>query len=112
MSGTWFLTGPLSYESHEQNYTQAMEALGLSNASVEERIKALLEMPGREVISKVPPSVQSAPAIDGDMALSSATHAQTADKDSTVPKGKSWCRDLMIGDAEMDVSAPNNQSSS
>lgn len=112
MSGTCFLTAPLSYEFHEQNYAQAMAPLGLSNVSVEERIRTLLEIPGQEIISKIPPSVQSAPAVDGDMVLSVATQAQTADKNSTVPKAKSWCRDLMIGDAEMDVSTLNNRSPS
>lgn len=104
MSGTFFLTEPLPYKLHEQNYAQAMAALGLSDASAEERLKVLLEIPGQELISKIPPSVQSAPAIDGDMVLSAATHSQIADKNSTIPKGKNWCKELMIGDAEMDVS--------
>lgn len=103
MSGTYFLTEPLSYEIHEQNYRQATAALGLSNATTEERLSVLLETPGQEFLSKIPPSILSAPAIDGDMVLSAATHAQTADKSSNIPKGKSWCRELMIGDAQTDV---------
>ena len=103
MSGNFFLTDPLPYEFHEKNYTRAMEALGLSDANAEERLKALLEMPGDELVSKIPPSVQNVPAIDGDIVLSAPTQAQAADKDSAVPKGKRWCKDLMIGDAEMDV---------
>lgn len=79
-----------------------MAALGLSNATVGERLKALLETPVQGLISKIPPSVLSAPAIDGDMVLA-ATHAATADKSSSVPKGKHWCEELMIGDAQMDV---------
>lgn len=104
MSGSFFLNDPLPYDLHEQNYARAMAALGLSNANVEERLTALLETPGDELISKIPPSVQSVPAVDGDIVLSVPTQAQAADKDSAVPKGKRWCKDLMIGDAEMDVS--------
>ena len=104
MSGTFHLSEPLSYESHEQNYASAMSALGLSNATAEERLKVLLETPGDEIISKIPPSVQASPAIDGDMVLSVPRQAESADKDSAVPRGKKWCKELMIGDAEADVS--------
>lgn len=104
MSGTYFLTDPQPYEIHEQNYQQAMQALGLSSATAYERLKFLLETPGQELICKIPPSVISAPAIDGDMVSSAATHAETSDKNSNIPKGKSWCKELMIGDAHMDVS--------
>ncbi|RJE26204.1 Carboxylesterase [Aspergillus sclerotialis] len=104
MSGTYFLTEPQPYEMHEQNYQKAMEALGLSNATADERLRVLLETPGQELISKIPPSVISAPAIDGDVVLSVATHAETSDKNSNVPKGKAWCKELMIGDAQMDAS--------
>lgn len=103
MSGTYFLIEPLSYDIHEQNYRQATAALGLSNATTGEKLRVLLETPGQELLSNIPPSVLSAPAIDGDMVLSAATHAETADKKSNIPKGKSWCKELMVGDAQMDV---------
>lgn len=104
MSGTYFLTEPQSYELHEQNYQQAIAALGLSDATAEERLQVLLETPGQVLVSKIPPSVFSTPAIDGDMVLSTTTHDETSDKNSNIPKGKSWCKELMIGDAQMDVS--------
>lgn len=104
MSGTWFLTGPLGFDDHERNYWLAMEALGLKDKTGEERVKALLEMPAEDLLAKLPPSVLIAPAIDGDMVLSHPTHSQVVDRGSTTPKGKRWCKDLMIGDAQMDVS--------
>jgi carboxylesterase type B len=104
MSGTCLLIQPLPYDLHEQNYQQAIAALGLADASPEERIKALLETPGEDLVAKIPPGVLAVPAIDGDMVSSAVTYAQVADKGSNFPRGKQWCEDLMIGDAEMDVS--------
>lgn len=104
MSGTCLLIQPLPYELHEQNYQQAIAALGLTNASSEERIRALLETPGDDLVAKIPPTVLAVPAIDGTMVTSPVTYAQVADKNSDFPRGKKWCEDLMIGDAQMDVS--------
>ncbi|KAL2820906.1 Alpha/Beta hydrolase protein [Aspergillus cavernicola] len=104
MSGTYFLTQPLPYEAHEQNYQKAISALGLSDISPGERLKALLELPAADVISKLPPSILSVPAIDGDIVPSASSHAQTGSTASDVPKGKNWCHDLMIGDAQIDAS--------
>lgn len=105
MSGTYFLSQPLPYEVHEQNYQKAISALGLSNSSSpEERIKALLEMPGADVVAQLPPSILSSPAIDGDIVPSAPSHSDTASTASDVPRGKNWCEDLMVGDAQIDVS--------
>ncbi|KAL5001343.1 Alpha/Beta hydrolase protein [Aspergillus recurvatus] len=104
MSGTCFLSQPLPYDAHEQNYEKAISALGLSDAAPAERIKALLETPGADIVSKLPPSILAAPAIDGDIVPSAPSHAQTGSASSDVPKGKNWCADLMVGDAQMDAS--------
>lgn len=105
MSGTYFLSQPLPYDVHEQNYQKAISALGLSNSSSpEERIKALLEMPGPDVVSKLPPSILSSPAIDGDIVPSAPSHSDTANTTSDTPRGKNWCEDLIVGDAQIDVS--------
>ncbi|KAL4877999.1 Alpha/Beta hydrolase protein [Aspergillus karnatakaensis] len=104
MSGTYFLTQPLPYEAHEGNYQKAIAALGLSDLSPEARIKALLETPGEDIISKLPPSILAVPAIDGDIASNAPSHAETGSTTSDVPKGKTWCHDLMVGDAQIDAS--------
>lgn len=104
MSGSFFLLPPLPYEVHEKNYQQAMAALGLANATPEERIKALLEIPGQELTGKLPPSVQFVPALDGDIVPAGVTYAQVSDQGSNVPRGKTWCNELMVGDTQMDVS--------
>jgi hypothetical protein len=104
MSGTYFLTQPLPYEAHEQNYQKAISALGLSDAGPEDRVKALLEMPAEEIISRLPPSILAVPAVDGDIAPSAPSRTETARSNSNEPRGKYWCHELMIGDAQMDVS--------
>ncbi|KAE8376990.1 Alpha/Beta hydrolase protein [Aspergillus bertholletiae] len=104
MSGSYLFTQALPYDTHEQNYRQAMLALGLENASTNEKIQTLLEKPAQELITKVPPSILAAPAVDGDLITSIATHAQTADRSSGLLKRKDWCTELMIGDCQMDAS--------
>lgn len=105
MSGTYFLSQPLPYEVHEQNYEKAISALGLSNSSSpEERIKALLEMPAADAVAQLPPSILSSPAIDGDIVPSTPSRSETASTTSDAPRGKNWCEDLMVGDAQIDVS--------
>lgn len=105
MSGNYFLLPPLPLAQHEENYSRAIAALGLASASTEERIHALLETPGQEIISRLPQPVIAAPAVDGELVTDFPTFAELADPTVDVPLGKKWCETLMIGDAQMDVSA-------
>ncbi|GAB1199562.1 hypothetical protein APSETT444_008912 [Aspergillus pseudonomiae] len=104
MSGSYLFTQALPYGIQEQNYQQVVSALGLENASIKERIQTLLEKPEQELIAKLPPSVLAAPAVDGDLVASAATHALTADRTSGLTKRGNWCTELMIGDCQMDAS--------
>ncbi|KAE8333888.1 Alpha/Beta hydrolase protein [Aspergillus sergii] len=104
MSGSYLFTQALPYDIHEQNYQQAISAMGLETASTEERIQTLLEKPAQELIASLPPSILATPAVDGDLVASAATHAQTADRASDLPKRGDWCTELMIGDCQMDGS--------
>ncbi|RAH50329.1 putative carboxylesterase [Aspergillus brunneoviolaceus CBS 621.78] len=103
MSGNRFFSPSLPYENHEQSYKQAMAALGLAGASPEERIEALLKSPGEDLVAKVPPSITPTFAVDGDLVPSAITYSQLADKTNHIPKGKDWCQDLMVGDAQIDA---------
>lgn len=105
MSGNYFLLPPLSLEQHEENYSRAMAALGLTSASTEERIRVLIETPGQEIISRLPPSVIAVPAVDGELIPDFPTFSELADSTMDVLAGKKWCEALMVGDAQMDVSA-------
>ncbi|OJJ88268.1 putative carboxylesterase [Aspergillus glaucus CBS 516.65] len=104
MSGSFFLLPALPYDVHEENYKQAIAALGLENATPEERIRFLLETPGQDLIGKLPPSVRFVPAFDGDIVPSGVTYTQVGDKGANVPRGKTWCDSLLVGDTQMDTS--------
>ncbi|KAJ5690785.1 hypothetical protein N7462_005177 [Penicillium macrosclerotiorum] len=106
MSGTSLLTKALPYELHEENYKRAVAALDLTDATAEERVKALLEMPGQKLIAKLPPSVFQAPALDNDIVYPGVTYTKLAEMDSNTLPGKSWCQDLLVGNAEVDVRLP------
>ena len=104
LSGTFFLTRPQPYEVHEGNYQQVVAALGLSDVTTEERLKALLETPAQDLVAKIPPSALTAPAIDEDIVLSDVSFEEVGKQDLNLPRGKAWCQDFMIGDAQLDVS--------
>ncbi|KAJ9288700.1 hypothetical protein DTO021C3_3729 [Paecilomyces variotii] len=104
MSGTYLLLPPLEYNVQEENYKAAIAALGLEDKTVEERIKVLLETPAQEVITKLPPSIALTPAVDGDLIPSGISFSQTEDRNSKVLRAKEWCKDLLIGDAQIDAS--------
>lgn len=103
MSGSSLLIQALPYEMHEENYRKGMAALGLEDASTEDRVKALLEMPGQELVTKLPPSVRYVPALDSDIVVTGVTHSEVGNLESKVIPRKAWCQELLIGDAEVDV---------
>jgi hypothetical protein len=104
MSGSYFLLPPLPLSTHEENYKAAIAALGLGQLSAEERICALLETPAETLISRLPRTVITAPAIDGDIITECPTFADLATPKNGYPKGKMWCEELLVGDVQMDVS--------
>ena len=103
MSGTSLLSKALSYEEHEQNYQNAMNALGLDSKNPAERVNAILRMPPSELIAKLPPSILTAPALDNDIVIPGVTFSAVADPGSKILPGQTWCTDLLIGDADIDV---------
>jgi hypothetical protein len=105
MSGNYFLIPPLPLSAHEENYKQAITALGLADIPAYERVRALMEIPAQELASRLEQSVIVAPAIDGDIVVDRPTFSDLADPKRIYPKGKNWCEALLIGDAEMDVSS-------
>lgn len=103
MSGTCLAIQPLPYVAHEANYEQVIEYLGLCDMTPEQRINALVEMPGDELVAKLPPSVMHAVAVDGDLVLPGATFHELGNPASDFLPGKEWCSDLLIGNLEFDV---------
>ncbi|OOQ91322.1 putative carboxylesterase [Penicillium brasilianum] len=102
MSGSYFLLPPLPLSKHEENYKEAMAALGLKHLPVDERIKALLDIPAQEIASHLLRSVIAAPAIDGDIITECPTFADLAAPNNEYPKAKAWCEELLVGDVQMD----------
>ncbi|OKL57800.1 hypothetical protein UA08_07259 [Talaromyces atroroseus] len=103
MSGTNILMAPISFEAHEKGYDAAIHIWGFDKMSPEDRVKAIIESPAAELVENfpVPPSF----AIDGDMIPTAPTLAQLSDKSAAIyPVGKSWCKELLIGDAQHDSS--------
>lgn len=106
MSGSFLQTPPPSDEEHDRNYLEAMEALGLANATPEERIKALLERPAQDIVSQLPSSILTVPRVDEELVQPRPSFADIDNPGSFVPQGKLWCPHLMVGNAQMDVSVP------
>ncbi|EED13169.1 carboxylesterase, putative [Talaromyces stipitatus ATCC 10500] len=105
MSGTNILMYPLPYVLHERNYETAIKAWGLDKLSPEDRVKAIIESPAAELVAKLPPSVAPSFAVDGDLIPNPPTFAQISDKSTaSYPVGKSWCKEILIGDAQHDSS--------
>lgn len=104
MSGQNILLTPLPYEVHEKGYKTAIKAWGFDTLSPEERIKAIIESPAAELVAKIPPNVAPNFAIDGDLIPNPPTFAEISDKSAAgYPAGKSWCKEILIGDAQHDV---------
>uniref|UniRef100_A0A9P3ENT3 Carboxylic ester hydrolase n=1 Tax=Aspergillus pseudoviridinutans TaxID=1517512 RepID=A0A9P3ENT3_9EURO len=104
MSGSYFMTPPLSLDAHEEGYRQAMKALGLADMTPEQRLRVLLDNPAQELMSKIPPTVPIAFATDGELIPSAMTFAQTKSYGGMKPEADGACIDLMIGNAQMDAS--------
>ena len=104
MSGTYFMTAPLPLDVHEEVYKQAIHALKLTDASLEERLKVLIECPVEELMMKIPPTLPIAFAVDGDLIPSPAQFAHEIRELKPTSQASSSCKDLLIGNAQMDVS--------
>ncbi|EEA28753.1 hypothetical protein TMatcc_002895 [Talaromyces marneffei ATCC 18224] len=105
MSGQNILMSPLLYEVHEKSYEAAIKAWGFDKLSPEDRIKAIIESPAAELVEKMPPDVSPNFAVDGDLIPNAPTFAQISDKSTaSYPVGKSWCKEILIGDAQHDTS--------
>ncbi|KAF2444556.1 carboxylesterase [Karstenula rhodostoma CBS 690.94] len=101
MSGTPMMLKPLPAAVAEVTYNSIMEALGLENASVEERIRRLITISPEELVEKTPMTARLAPFLDGDILPEAVTFDKLASR--MVIPGMKWCGALMIGDCQHDV---------
>jgi hypothetical protein len=108
MSGTYLLLSPVSLDVQERSYQEAMKFWGLSDKNPEERIRFLLEAPA-DMLLKLPPSSLVATTLDNDLIPSRGSFNEVKCSQSIDPLGKSWCQDILIGDASADVSTHRYQ---
>ncbi|KIV94100.1 hypothetical protein PV10_05255 [Exophiala mesophila] len=105
MSGTCLLLRPVSGEVHEAIYQEFCEAQGLDKMPGQERIKAIEELDSFHLFSNTPPSIPPLPMIDGDIvkvALTFDDIEQWSTHGSSSIPGLGWCKELLIGDCQMD----------
>ncbi|KAF1950331.1 para-nitrobenzyl esterase [Byssothecium circinans] len=105
MSGTPIMLKPVPPSVAETSYDMIMRALGLENASVEERIKHLTTISPEELVAKTPMSVPLKPFVDGDIVPTTISFKMLAEGErelDDVMHGREWCEELMIGDCQHD----------
>jgi hypothetical protein len=105
--GAILLFKPIPTEVTEASYQTVIQALGLTDKSPEERIRALLTIPADDLWQKVPPGTPILPSIDGEIVPGapgfSVVQSQADDTSFPMP-GRKWCAALMIGESKLDVS--------
>lgn len=103
MGGTPTLIPRLPIEVAESTYVSVLEKLGIFEDSSEERIRKLKQTDREDWITKLGPGLALTPVADKDE--KTAPFYQIGTPENTVsPPGSDWCRRIMLGDCEMDVS--------
>lgn len=97
---------PLSESVTESAYQTVVEALQLGQLSPSDRIKGLLEVDVKRMLSSIPPTMQQLPTLGGELGIKEPTFAEVHQglSGTSVLPSRSWCKEIMIGDCQMDVS--------
>lgn len=106
MGGTNLLMKPLPEGVNEQNYEKVLHLLNLNHLPAQERVKALRNMPAEDILAALPPGLPFLPTTGGDLDLPINNFEETylGESQGIMHPGKSWCKEIMIGDCQMDVS--------
>lgn len=106
MSGSGLLNPLTSREDADKQYWQGVEVLGLKEKTEEERVRQLLQMDGQELRGKLlQAGVMPKIILDGDLCPTPVSFKSFADGSVPLP-GRTWCKGLIIGDCQFDVSLP------
>lgn len=103
MGGTPTLIPRLPSEVAESTYSSVLEKLGISDASSEERIRRLKQTVREDWITKLGPGLALSPIADKDEGAAPFYQVSVPANAVSAP-GSDWCRRIMLGDCEMDVS--------
>ena len=106
MSGSMLTRKPIPLMVGDTAYDAALNILGIHSKDPQERLKALNDVPSSEIISKISFQLPIMPVIDEDLIKVEPTFTDfesSADVAKLLP-GRKWCKELMAGDCQMDVS--------
>lgn len=107
MSGNTLMLKPLPPPVAEFVYSSIMQILGLGALSGPERVKALLQIPVEKIIETGASGLPLLPVVDNDSVPCAPTFAQLGSKSDdpalSMP-GRTWCKELLIGDCQFDAS--------
>ena len=90
----------------EKFYGMTLNSLGLSSVPQADQMQKLLTVSAEDLTTKLSRSIAVAPVVDGDKIPEAASFHIVNDKASfrRAFPGVGYCKRLMIGDCEMDVS--------
>ncbi|KAF8864542.1 alpha/beta-hydrolase [Acephala macrosclerotiorum] len=107
MSGNTLMVRPLPPPLAEFVYSTTMQNLGLGALSGAERVKALLKIPVEKIIEARASGLPLLPVVDNDVVPCAPSFSQIGSKAEdpalSMP-GRSWCKELLIGDCQFDGS--------
>ncbi|CZR51768.1 related to carboxylesterase [Phialocephala subalpina] len=107
MSGNTLMMRPLPPPLSEFVYSTIMQSLGLGALSGADRVKALLKVPIEKIIEAGASGLPVLPVQDNDAVPCAPTFSQIGSKaedPSLSMPGRSWCKELLIGDCQFDGS--------
>jgi hypothetical protein len=107
MSGNTLMMRPLPPPLSEFVYSSIMQNLGLGALSSTDRITALFKVPVPKIIEAGASGLPLLPVVDSDSVPCAPTFAQVGSKvedPALSMPGRSWCKELLIGDCQFDVS--------
>ncbi|KUJ23279.1 alpha/beta-hydrolase [Mollisia scopiformis] len=107
MSGNTLMMRPLPPPLSEFVYSSTMQALGLGALSGSERVKSLWQIPVEKIVEAGSSGLPLLPVVDNDSVPCAPTFAQVGSKAEdpalSMP-GRSWCKELLVGDCQFDGS--------
>jgi hypothetical protein len=105
IGGSFLMMRPATEETAERLYKDISDELGLSDKSVEDRVKELETKPGESMLSNLTPALASlGPVVDGETVPAAATFAGLKDATGFPLPGYKWCKRVLVIDSQADVS--------
>lgn len=107
MSGTPLALPPLQPHTAETAYALHLKALDIQDLPAEERVQDIVHGPVARLWTNIAPGASLRPVIDNDVICRGPTHKDFATGSvqvEAVLPGVKWCRRVLLGDCQSDVS--------